>query len=397
MFTRYKYLDQLLISNDLTKIKVLVGPNNCGKATILEQLRTVLRRNGTTTNQIHLLRSKQSVYSPFSDSTTSFSAIKAKLIHEKMNYLFMDELDIGDSCLSDLSQLLKLPNIDIYLTTASAKTILTLTPLKGHCRFIPVTPLSFNEYVNYHHWNPTTQRLYQYLNEGGFPFSQEIHNINSRLKYLRGVINTIIINNLGQHNCLCQPALTFQLAQVLIANLGHPVNTSQLVTQLQARGIKTSNKTVSSYLKVLQEMLLFIPCYEYDLATHQKKSTNVKYYPIDPSLRPLLTSQANQLSGINLEMLIFLELYSWGYQINSGRYGHGLTTFIASKGQIKFYLQFVYSLANQAAYQRIVTKFNQHHEQFSCLLIIAKKPSFLLQADPQLPIITITDWLMQSK
>lgn len=397
MFARFKYLDQLILATNSPQIKVLIGPRRTGKTVLLEQLRSTLRRNGVTTEQIQFYNFNRLANQQLFNSVALFSTINKKIIKEKMNYLFLDELENVDNFISELKQLATLSNVDIYITASTATILTKLELIIGRCQLIPIFPLSFSEYLNRHHWSPSKQRLYQYLNEGGYPFSQEIHNEASRTNYIEGVISTTIITALSKYDQLCQPTLTLRLAKLLATQIGQPLNVSQAVNYLQASGIKVSNKTLAHYLSFLQETMLFLPCFEYDLIHDRLKSTNVKYYPIDFSVKTLLTNQRNTLSKANLETLIFLELLSWNYQVTSGRLRNNHISFIATKDNTSHYLHFVYSLPNQKAYHTAITGLKRFADNAPCTLLVAKKPTALIENDPAIPIVPLLDWLTQSK
>ena len=258
---------------------------------------------------------------------------------------------------------------------------------------IPVFPCSFREYIKRNQQEADSQALYQYLNEGGFPYTHEIHGPINLRNYVNGIINTIIITDFTQQATLCNPGLTKQLAHHLAHHAGTTQNISQIVDSLKRHHITTSNKTVDFYLQFLQRSFIFYPCKEYDFSRRHVKSTNIRYYPVDPSIRQALTLKKNVLSQRILENIVFIDLLSQGYQVYSGRIKDNEITFVAIKNDIFTCIQIAYSLADDGAYRRAISGLRQLSSKYKKLLITVKPALNYAGLDPDIEIIDLYSWL----
>ncbi|MCX2186204.1 AAA family ATPase [Limosilactobacillus pontis] len=376
MFTRSLQLDQFIKYSDKSWIKVITGVRRSGKSILLRQVKDSLRRSGVSMDQLHVVRFNQLHRQLLIDWPSLAASIEKKFAAKKENYLFLDELDQVDAVVPLLQDLLSRGNVNLFVTAATRSLIGRLSPLRAQLVVIPVLPLGFSEFCRYQGHPADHQALYRYLNTGGFPFAQGVHDAHSLGNYLDEVFNTILVGGFTKHGTLCNPFLTKQLAIFLATQLGEAVNASKAVSGLRAAGVSVSNKTLATYLTFLQDTFLFYPCYELDLARNRTKPTNVKYYPVDPSLRNYLTNQKGALSQANLEALLFIELVRRGYLVHSSK---------------RSYIQFRYSLRSQHDYDQVLaaTLPASAHKQ----LIVMQAGDMVVTA-PDLPLIRLTDWLV---
>ena len=92
MFVRSKQLDQLKSSISDSTIKVVYGVRRGGKTTLLEQLRSYLKRQGVPSARI-LIYDFDHPANAQQDPTQLFQQIKKKLTRDQVTFLFLDELE----------------------------------------------------------------------------------------------------------------------------------------------------------------------------------------------------------------------------------------------------------------------------------------------------------------
>ncbi|GGI62659.1 ATP-binding protein [Limosilactobacillus caviae] len=394
MFIRTKYLNPLLDNMDQPSIKILVGVRRCGKTTILEQFRATLRRQEISPSQIQVINFEYLLDNELCNPEYLLQFIVGRLCKHQMNYLFLDEIEVVPQFAQVVNALNSLTNTDIYI--ASSNNIIleeqNLKQLTPHV-VIPVFPCSYREYLKRNQQEADSQTLYQYLNTGGFPYTHEIHGPINLINYVNGIINTIIITDFTQQATLCNPGLTKQLAHHLAHHAGTTQNISQIVDSLKQHSITTSNKTVDFYLQFLQNSFIFYPCNEYDFSRHHVKSTNVRYYPVDPSIRQALTLKKNVLSQRILENIVFIDLLSQGYQVYSGRVKDNEITFVAVKNSIFTCIQIAYSLADDAAYRHAVCGLKQLSAKYKKVLVTVKPALNYAHLNPDIQVIDLYSWL----
>lgn len=394
MFIRNYYIDQFQELQKSNLIGVLVGVRRSGKTILLEQYRALLRRLEISSEQIQIINFNRLAEPALFNPSFLYQQIKKRLIKEKQNYLFLDELEAIGDFVPLINKLWSIGNLTIFITGSTAATLTTLAPIKEKCRIFHILPLTFSEYLDYHHKDPSLQHLYQYLNQGGFPFSQDLHSPDSQHNYTEEIFNTIIMTALMKEASRCQPAIITQLAAFLTHQLGKPLNISQAVTGLSAAQTKISNKTLANYLQFLQNTFLFLPCYDFDPQIGKIKPTNIRYYPVDLTIKSLLTNRRNVLSKLNLETVIFLELVSRGYQVFTSHFKGQAITFMGVKNHRRHYIQFEYSLNDQGKYQSTIQQLKKMPADGTRTLIFVKKPSVAFHITPTIQQISILDWLV---
>lgn len=395
MFIREKYLDQLIDSMGKSTVKVLVGVRRCGKTTILEQFRSALRRQEVAAHQIQVLNFEYLQDNQLRDPKYLLQFIGDRLSKHEMNYLFLDEVSIVPEFAKVVHALNTLPNTDLYITSSNHNILAEENlQIMAPTTVIPVFPCDFREYTKRNQQQADSQTLYQYLNTGGFPYTYEVHGTENLINYINGIINTIIVADFTQQATLCNPGLTKQLARHLAHHAGTTQNISQIVAGLKRHQITSSNKTVNFYLHFLQDALIFYPCKEYDFTRHKIKSTNVKYYPVDPSIRLALTFKKNVLSQRILENIVFIDLLSQGYQVYSGHTKDEDITFVAVKDGIFNCIQIAYSLADDAAFHKAVSGLRQIPNKYNKTLITVKPALNYAHFDPQIKVVDLYSWLM---
>lgn len=394
MFIREKYLDQLLNSQENSTVKILVGVRRSGKTTLLDQFRATLRRQEVAANQIQVINFEYLQDNRLCEPKYLLQFIVDRLSKQQMNYLFLDEVEIVPDFAKVVHALNSLPNTDIYLSSSNL-TIFDGDSLEimDKTTIIPVFPCSYREYLKRNQQPADSQTLYQYLNTGGFPYTHEIHGTENLINYVNDVINTIIISDFTQQSTLCNPGLTKQLALHLAHHAGTTQNITQIVAGLKGHNITTSNKTVDFYMQFLQTALIFYPCKEYDFTRHRVKSTNIKYYPVDASIRLALTLRKNVLSQRILENIIFIDLLSQGYEVYSGQVKDDEITFVAVKDGQFTCVQVAYSLADDASYRKAIAGLSQLSAKYNKTLITVRPAQNYADLDPQIRVVDLYLWL----
>ena len=89
---RPKYLSLLQRTSEQHLIKVVSGVRRCGKSTLLEMFADSLIENGCGSEQIQLYNFEDPDVFSLGDWKQVYDHISNKLIPEKMNYVFLDEV-----------------------------------------------------------------------------------------------------------------------------------------------------------------------------------------------------------------------------------------------------------------------------------------------------------------
>lgn len=114
MIDRKEYMNFLIKLKDKQIIKVVTGIRRCGKSTLFELYKNYLLNNGVDREQIISLNFENPNDMKFENWKDLYNYIENKLIVDKMNYIFLDEVQIMNNFEMLVNGLYIKKNVDIY-------------------------------------------------------------------------------------------------------------------------------------------------------------------------------------------------------------------------------------------------------------------------------------------
>lgn len=370
MIIRPTYLEKLDKLRDKQIIKVLTGVRRCGKSTILEMYQNHLLENGISKQQIQNYNFEDLELSKLTNYQELHSHILEKIVPDKMNYIFLDEIQNVHHFEKTLDSLLTRKNIDLYITGSNAFILSgeLATLLSGRSIEIKVYPLSFKEY--YASVNLDKQTAFQnFLDRGGFPFAVEINDEETYRNYIEGIVNTVLIKDILSRTDRGNAKLLEAIARFMTDTSGNLITPTKIANTLTSNNMKTTTSTVNNYLESLGKAYLFYRCDRYDLAGKKYLQINPKYYPVDQSLRRALLGNKRPNMGSRLEAAVYMELKERGYEVYVGRIGDLEVDFVAIKDGVKSYYQVCLSLNDDKTYQREIKSLKAINDNYSKIIL----------------------------
>ena len=148
---RKQYMQQLRDLKDQNIIKVITGVRRCGKSTLLTMFSEELINNGVDAKQIQFYNFEDLDILSIGDIFQIHTHIKERLVANKPNYIFLDEIQRIDSFQKVVDSLYIKKNCDVYITGSNAHLLSgeLATLLSGRYIEIKMLPLSFKEYCSY--------------------------------------------------------------------------------------------------------------------------------------------------------------------------------------------------------------------------------------------------------
>ncbi len=145
---RKQYMQMLRNLKDQNLIKVISGVRRCGKSTLLQMFASELLNNGIDAKQIQFLNFEDLDTIAIGDIYQIHSHIKERLISDKMNYIFLDEVQHVKEFQRLVDSLFIKKNCDVYITGSNAYLLSgeLATLLTGRYIEISILPLQFSEY-----------------------------------------------------------------------------------------------------------------------------------------------------------------------------------------------------------------------------------------------------------
>ena len=172
MIKREDYLNYLIKLKDKKIIKIITGIRRCGKSTLLALYRDYLKQNNVSEKQIISMNFEKPSDNIYSNWRDLYNAIEKKLLKSKMNYIFLDEVQIVPEFEKMVNGLFTLDNVDIYITGSNSYMLSgeLATFLTGRYMQIHMLPLSFKEFFEGWNIKDKEEAYNYYIENGSFPY-----------------------------------------------------------------------------------------------------------------------------------------------------------------------------------------------------------------------------------
>lgn len=321
MIIRQEYLNQLRLLKDQKVIKVITGIRRSGKSTLLELFREDLKKQNIAKEQIQFFNFEEEKNVDLRDWRKLHQTIEEKLVQNKMNYIFLDEIQKVDHFEELVNSLFVKKNVDLYITCSNAFLLSSelATLLTGRYISIHLLPFSFKEYTEMYPDETNYDRLFEkYLNSSSFPEVVRLSKVNEELanNYLKDLYNTIVNKDIAKRYNIRNEIDFERTIKFVFDSIGSPLSARNIANTLKNESINVFHGTIINYLQYLTKSYMIYPVNRYDIKKKKILSTNKKYYVTDLGLRNLLLSDSPKSDiGHRLENIIYLELL----RLNKGK------------------------------------------------------------------------------
>lgn len=321
MIIRQEYLNQLRLLKDQKVIKVITGIRRSGKSTLLELFREDLKKQNIAKEQIQFFNFEEEKNVDLRDWRKLHQTIEEKLVQNKMNYIFLDEIQKVDHFEELVNSLFVKKNVDLYITGSNAFLLSSelATLLTGRYISIHLLPFSFKEYTEMYPDETNYDRLFEkYLNSSSFPEVVRLSKVNEELanNYLKDLYNTIVNKDIAKRYNIRNEIDFERTIKFVFDSIGSPLSARNIANTLKNESINVFHGTIINYLQYLTKSYMIYPVNRYDIKGKKILITNDKYYVVDLGLRNLLLSDPPKSDiGHRLENVVYLELL----RLNKGK------------------------------------------------------------------------------
>ena len=396
MITRQEYLNTLITFREKKVIKVVTGIRRCGKSTLFEIFQNYLLNNGAEKKQIIAVNLEDGDYNNIQTSQNLYTLINERLLPDKMNYVFLDEVQQVDSFQKAVDSLFIKPNVDLYITGSNAYLLSgeLATLLSGRYVEIKMLPLSFKEYLSFFHEQVDLSRKYMnYLTNSSFPGTLELERKQDIRMYLEGIYSSIVLKDIVSRRRIADISMLESVIRYMFDNIGNLCSATKIANTMTSAGRKIAVRTVESYLEALTDSFILYRADRYDVKGKQYLSVGAKYYLADIGLRYYLLGSRQVDFGHILENIVYLELLRRGYEVYVGKMGTSEVDFVAFNEEGIEYYQVSLSVMDEHTLQRELAPLDS---------ISDHNPKYLLTMDP-IPLMShngirqiyVLDWLLE--
>lgn len=398
MIARSDYINYLNKFKDMPLIKVICGVRRCGKSTLFLQYIEYLKSNDIDDDHIIFINFEDLEYEEYTDYKTLYNYLNKRIIDSKKYYIFLDEIQNVEKYEKTVDSLLVKGNCDIYITGSNTYMLSSelSTLLSGRYIEIKMFPLSFKEYVSYYKdVNNDYEDLFnKYISSSSYPFSINFKEENMLNKYLEDIYNSIIIKDISLRIKKLDISLLHRIVKFMFDSIGSILSINNIANKLSSDGYKIDNKTVSKYIEVLIESMLFYKVERYDIKGKNILSSLEKYYVVDIGIRRIKLGRNYSDLGHIIENIVYLELMRRNYNVYIGYFTNAEIDFVAIKnGEIEYY-QVCLSLLNEEVLKREVKSLKMINDNYPKYIISLDKVGVNSNIDG-IKHINLINWLIK--
>ena len=381
---RKLYIDKLLSYKDKDIIKVVTGLRRSGKSTLLELFRNRLQKDGVMPEQIQFYNFELPENFLNKSWDTLYFEIKSKMKKDKLNYIFLDEIQNIVDFEKLVDGLYASQNLDVYITGSNANLLSSelATLLGGRYIQISILPFSFAEYLECRGIDTGNKYLnyealfYDYVNETSLPKGVELREegFDKVYDYLEALYATIIEKDITQRHKIKDKRAFGNVTKFVSSNIGSHVSPGSISKALKADNQSVHHATVEKFIDYLVESFVFYRVHRFDIKGKKQLATQEKYYLVDLGLLNVLVGRERTADrGHILENVVYLELLRRGYKIWTGTLRNGEIDFIIKNrnGEIEYY-QVAWKITNEET---------ENREFLSLETVKDNYPKFLLSTE----------------
>lgn len=354
------YLNQLKLRENNGMIKVITGVRRCGKSYLLFNIFSNYLITEKHIKNDHIIKiAFDSIENDYlREPHTLYNYIKKLLVDNDTYYILLDEIQYVERFYEVLNSLLRLNNMDVYVTGSNSKFLSSdiLTEFRGRGDEIRVYPLSFSEFMQ--NYSSSEERgLYEYMTFGGLPRILSMTTDEQKMKYLTDLFKESYIKDIIEHNKIKNTSELEDLLNMLASSVGSLINPRKLENTFRSeKGSNITDKTIKSYMDYIKDAFIIDTAIRYDIKGKKYINTPFKVYFVDTGLRNARLGFRQIEETHLMENIIFNELKKRGFSVDVGvvelrdntdeqRTRKSLEVdFIAYKGNNKYYIQSAYFL-----------------------------------------------------
>ena len=319
------------------------------------------------------------------DPKKCYDYIKASIKDNKKYYLLLDEVQFMPRFEEVLNSLLRMDNIDVYVTGSNSKFLSSdiVTEFRGRGDEIRIYPLSFAEFYSVYDgeyddaWN-------DYMIYGGLPQVAQFRDERQKVEYLKNIFANVYLKDVVERNRIQNVDEIGTLVDVLASAIGALTNPTKIAnTFATERGSSYTNKTISNHIDYLAEAFLISKANRYDIKGRKYIGANLKYYFVDLGLRNARLNFRQQEPTHIMENVVYNELLVRGYNVdvgivevmeknNEGKRIHKQleVDFVVNQGSQRYYIQVAYDMTSEEKQRQEFHSFRNIPDSFKKIVII---------------------------
>ncbi len=391
---RKNYLNRIIELKDTPDIKIITGIRRSGKSKLMQSYIEYLKTNYDNINII-FIDFMDLEFEEIKEYHALHSYVEQHYVAGKMNYLFVDEVQMCPKFELAINSLYSKGKYDIYVTGSNAFLLSAdlATLFTGRYIEIHVFPFSFQEYCEYYSDVSDKDKLFdEYSFKGGLAGSYLYPNDRDRVTYIKEVYETIVTRDLVQKYALPDTTVLQRLSEFLMDNISNLTSPNKVSQLLNANNVSTTHVTVRKYIKYLCNAFVFYDIKRYDIRGKRYLESSEKFYLCDTGIRYAILGSRNMDYGRVYENMVCIELLRRGYDVYVGKLYQKEIDFVAQRGSEKIYIQVSDNISAQETFEREYSPLLQIRDAYPKMIIArTRHPKYSYEG---IMIYDIAEWLL---
>lgn len=310
-------------------ILALLGPRRVGKTSCMLLLAREILKKVLKEETIFIDFEDHRLIGLAPEKLDDLFVAHQELSSAKLKYLFLDEIQAMPSWSRFLRRLHNQKQYQIVVSGSSSRLLSkeVATELRGRYKCLFISPFSFREFLQLKKFSYAPRLEYtqskgailrlwnEYLEKGGYPEVIIEQELSGQRQKLQSYFETIFYKDIIERNKVQHHELLEMLMSYLLDTPATLFSITRFGKILKERGFSVSKKTISLYLKYLEEAFFSYSVEEFSYSAKKRLMRPKKIYLVDNSLTTFLSSRFNPDKGRLLENCVFQELLRRGKEI----------------------------------------------------------------------------------
>lgn len=401
---RDRYMKELIERRESGLIKIISGLRRCGKSYLLNTLfKRYLLKDGVPERRIISVAMDNILNVELLQPRAFYDYVVQRMRGKGMYYLLVDEVQELPQFEKVMNGLMRLPNLDIYVTGSNSRFLTTdvVTEFRGRGDEIRVYPLSFAEYFSVRE-GTKEEALRDYLTYGGMPYTLHCMSDSHKQQYLKKLFTETYIKDIIERHTLRSNAELEEVESLIASGIGGLTNPSKLQRCFASvKNISLSAPTIHRYISLLQEAYLVRCAHRYDVRGKRYISTPFKLYFADLGLRNARLDFRQPEPTHAMENLIYNELILRGYSVDVGEVRTSSSqsplevNFVVNYGSNRCYIQSAWTLSDAQKTAQEKRALQHIRDSFAKVLIV-HDDILPYYDDNGILIVSLFDFLLRS-
>ncbi len=399
---RNHYLNKLISKRENGLIKVITGIRRCGKSFLLFELyHDYLLSTAVAEENIIELALDEISNARYRNPMELDQYIREAVVDKnQMYYVFIDEIqkvseiqnpyvdnkDAKIGFVDVLLGLMKLKNVDLYVTGSNSKMLSSdiLTQFRGRDDEIRVNPLTFSEF--YCAYDGDKRNAWKdYYTYGGMPFILSLKTHGEKSKYLKDLFSKTYLPDVLEYNKIENDIdVLEELLNIISSSVGSLSNPNKLANTFQStRQLRIAPATINKYLDYFIDAFILNKAYRYDIKGKKYIDTPLKYYFTDVGLRNARLNFRQQEENHIMENVIYNELFARDFDIDVGIVEYNYkdeekkskrvqleVDFVANKASRRYYIQSAFSIEDETKRLQEINSLVRIPDSFKKIVVV---------------------------